>query len=209
MLEEFLAWEKIPGKMVFELSLVDICQRSRDSGNVTGTKDLEKQVARNSLSDFYLSLERWIGRYVNIYRLLLGFPNKNVVWNFRNRTSKIKLALIFQRQQAAIVAWVLRREGWHCSQIQQCLPHWPPHWLCQPFMSSKWRRAPCWQVVGVLGRGVGELDAGKARVPSEHFKCYLVGRQKGVRRQKAGIWAGAGLAQIGKSGHRQSCTVMG
>ena len=58
MLEEFFAWEKIPGKIVFELSLIDISQRSRDSGNVTGTKDLEKQVARNSLSDFYLSLER-------------------------------------------------------------------------------------------------------------------------------------------------------
>ena len=57
MLEEFLAWEKISGKMVFELSFIDICQRSRDSGNVTGTKDLEKQVVRNSLSDFYLSLE--------------------------------------------------------------------------------------------------------------------------------------------------------
>ena len=58
MLEEFLAWKKIPGKMIFELILIDISQKSRDSGNVTSTKDFEKQVAGNSLSDFYLSLER-------------------------------------------------------------------------------------------------------------------------------------------------------
>ena len=58
MLEEFLVWEKIPGQMIFELILIDISQRSRDSGNVTSTKDLEKQVAGNSLSKFYLSLER-------------------------------------------------------------------------------------------------------------------------------------------------------
>ena len=51
--------------------------------------------------------------------------------------------------------------------------------------------------------GVGRLDADKARVPSEHSKRYLMGRQKGVRRQKAGGWGK--LAQY----NRQSCTVMG
>ena len=51
--------------------------------------------------------------------------------------------------------------------------------------------------------GVGGLDADKARVPSEHSKWYLMGRQKGVRRQKAGVWGK--LAQY----NRQSCTVMG